>query len=130
MRFLISHRVHGASEKPCSGLVRNQSGANCLGPILLHRELGHKVPELVFCSVDSESSSEPHETGGAGERIRYSALEASFGFVVEPELYSCRKKTLSREDRSFLGFFTEWAKRYSEFPFSRSESISFMLPER
>jgi hypothetical protein len=49
----------------------------------------------------SESSSDPRETGRAGERIYSSASWNEFWFCSEAELQNRRKRILSSEERPF-----------------------------
>jgi hypothetical protein len=67
--YLISHRAHGGlGETPLwIGEMPIQSSA--FGPILPLRELGQGCHALLSHFVDSEGSSDPRETGGAGERL-------------------------------------------------------------
>ncbi len=70
--FLVSHRVHRASEKSCSGLVRGQSRARHLPQFFFSKNWGNHLMHEVSLSANSEGLSDPREAGRAGERISYS----------------------------------------------------------
>jgi len=84
--YLISHRAHGGLGETPLWIGEMPIQSRAFGPILPRRELGQGSHALLFHFVDSEGSSDPRETGSAGESLCHWGFKESWGHAAGPGL--------------------------------------------